>query len=74
MYSYNKGKIKLIKETSGILNNFELLLYQKKDCYILHKLLIKNCFKIGKNETNLELIKIVKSDYAYDNLFYDKME
>ena len=28
--------------------------------------------KIGKNETNPELVKIVKNDYAYDNLFYDK--
>ena len=29
-------------------------------------------FKIGKNETNTELIKIVKSDYTFNNLFYDK--
>ena len=75
IYSYNKGKIKLIKETSGFLNNGITFIPEKKLLYIAQtidkRLLV---LKIGKNETNPELIKIVKSDYAYDNLFYDKME
>ena len=29
-------------------------------------------FKIGKNDKKWELIKIVKSDYTFNNLFYDK--
>ncbi len=73
IYSYNKGKIKLIKETSGFLNNGITFIPEKKLLYIAQtidkRLLV---LKIGKNETNPQLVKIVKSDYAYDNLFYDK--
>ena len=73
MYSYNKGKIKFIKETSGFLNNGITFIPEKKLLYIAQT--IDKRFlvlKIGKNETNPQLVKIVKSDYAYDNLFYDK--
>lgn len=73
VYHYNRGVITKVKNSSGILNNG--LTYNEKDKLLYSTDTWKNTinvFKVDEKNNTEELIKVIKSNFSIDNLFYDK--
>ena len=72
-YLYNEGKLSLIEGSKGIINNGIIYDEERKLIYssqtVDKKILV---FDIKEDFKKPKLIKIIKSDYAFDNLIFDK--
>ena len=72
-YLYNEGKLTLIKETKGIMNNGIVYDEDRNLIYVSQTVDKKfMIFDISKDFKKPKSIKTVISNYAFDNLFLDK--
>jgi len=72
MYQYYKGSIKLIKESTSIMNN-GIIYNEKRKLIYLSQTVDKQILIFDiKNKIEPKLIKTIKNDYANYNLFMDK--
>ena len=72
MYQYHKGKIKLIKESKGIMNNGIIFDEENKLIYMAYTIPKQFSIYDVKNELNPKLIKTIENEYAFDNFFMNK--
>ena len=72
LYHYNKGTIKIVDNTKGIVDN-GIAYNEKRRILYFAQTLEKKLFeyKVQNDNETITLLKTINLDYAIDNIFYD---